>query len=70
MNAQVYFDDPENPVIRIFPKGFSQYIAELPIRSQDLTTKEADKVLRKIGIRRREKWIKTDWGYDAKIRFK
>jgi len=70
MKAQVYFNDPKDPHIRIFPKGFSLYVAELPIRSKNFTTQEADKTLHTVGFRRRQKWEKTPWGYEAPVRFK
>lgn len=70
MTAQAYFDDPQDPNVRIFPASGSSYIAQLPVHSKNLTADEADKALHRAGFRRRGKWIETEWGYEAPVRFK
>ena len=66
MIAQAYFNDNEM-TIRIFQSRNSKAIAELPL--EKATDKSANESLRKIGMVKRERWQKRDWGKEAKVRF-
>ena len=61
MHAQAYNDAP---VVRIFDRD-NVMIADLPLNSPS----QADSALKAMKLRRREKWIVRDWGYEAKVRF-
>ena len=69
MLAQVYYNNGSDDKgivasMRIFDKN-ELMLAEAPLETLD----EADEALKRLRMKRREKWLKTDWGKEAKIRF-
>lgn len=48
----------------IFHHKYNQMLAEMP---DCPTTHSVEWRLKELGLRRRQKWQKTDWGYEAKI---
>ena len=65
MKAQIYPDD--DPIVRLFETGNDFGIADLTVRKG--TPHEADAALRKMRLRRKETWRKTDWGWEARVAF-
>lgn len=63
MMAQVYFDN--EPIIRLFIAGDDEAVGDL--RLDDNTPKEADVSLHRVGLYRRERWRKTEWGLEARV---
>jgi len=64
MLAQAYNDEP--CIVRLFDKdgnGIADISIKAPLKS------EADKGMKALKIRRREKWSDTEWGSEAKVRF-
>lgn len=65
MKAQAYFDD--EPLVRIFgAPDWAECIADLRLDAP--TPTEADKSLHRLGLYRREKWKRREWGVEAIIR--
>ena len=65
MKAQVYFDS--EPTVRIFGSpDWTEALADL--RLDDCTPKDADQSLHRLGLYRREKWQRREWGLEARIR--
>ena len=63
MLAQVY-NEVDDLSIRIFDKN-GLMLADVPLKTLD----EADDALKRLRMKRRERWLNTDWGKEAKIRF-
>lgn len=61
MKAQWYNDLPK--ILRVFDGNIKLFDAEA------VTVGEADYKLRKLRMKRREKWKHYDWGAEANIRF-
>lgn len=63
MLAQVY-NEVNNLTMRIFDRN-GLMIHDIPLEALE----EADDALKRLRMRRRERWSNTDWGKQAKIRF-